>query len=189
MQVWEDCSPIVKWYIHHRFLLAKIEIFWKFSKFLDENAFIRRDTGMICFGSQGPSNNRASDLLSYAFTSGTPGISLPFNLYFDEAGLKEYLLRMLGQKHPLVSGPPFIRISYFLHAYSLDGFTSTGAILLPSVLWRGHDELRKKLIGSFKNMDQSYSYTLEPWRRCDHYDNTNGKLLGTGWTRWVTKVL
>ncbi|THU78693.1 hypothetical protein K435DRAFT_811340 [Dendrothele bispora CBS 962.96] len=99
MQVWEDCSSIVKLHIHYS---------------LTNAVFIRCDTGEICFGSQGPSKKRPSDL---------------------------------------------------------------------ELLWQGHDGLRQKLIGSFKNLDQSYSYTLEPWI-CGYNYVENGKLLGTGWTQF-----
>ncbi|THU93595.1 hypothetical protein K435DRAFT_799581 [Dendrothele bispora CBS 962.96] len=142
MQAWEDCSPIVKLFIHY---------------------------------SVGPSEEMPSDLRYGGYTSGTSGTSLPFSLYYDEAGLKRYIIE---RKNPPVLTPLFTGIFY---SYCLNDFTSTESTCLPSVLLQGHDGLRQKLIGSFKNMDQSYSYTLEPWR-CDLYDN--GKLLGTGWTRF-----
>ncbi|THU83164.1 hypothetical protein K435DRAFT_844137 [Dendrothele bispora CBS 962.96] len=156
MQVWENCSPIVKWHIHESFKNA---------------VFIRCDTGEICFGSQESSKKIPSDLIYNRSTSGTSDISLPFSLYHDEAGLKQYLLRMIGQKNHPVLTPSFIR-PYYSHS-----LTSTEVIPLPSVL----DGLRQKLSGSFKNMDQSYSYTLEPWG-CNYNDDNNGKVLGTGWT-------
>ncbi|THU96375.1 hypothetical protein K435DRAFT_797352 [Dendrothele bispora CBS 962.96] len=166
MQVWEGCSSIVKWHIHYS---------------LTNAVFIRCDTGEICFGSQGPSKKRPSDLECHPFLSGVSGITLPFNLYYDEAGLKKYLLGMMGQKnhHPVLT-PSFIRPYY---SHSLNDLTSTEVIPLPSVLWQGHDGLRQNFIGTFKNLDQSYSYTLEPWI-CDYNYVENGKLLGTGWTRF-----
>ncbi|THV00094.1 hypothetical protein K435DRAFT_468811 [Dendrothele bispora CBS 962.96] len=162
MQVWEDCSPIVKSYIHHSFELARAEAKGEFRK--------------ICFGSQGPSETMPYEFKYGVDIFGSSSITLPFSLYHDEAGLKRYLLGMMGQKNSLLLGPSFMQIPF---SYSLNDFTSTEVIFLPSVLWQGRDGLRQKFIGSFKNMDQSYSYILGPWR-CD--DN-NGKLLGIGWTR------
>ncbi|THV00079.1 hypothetical protein K435DRAFT_794425 [Dendrothele bispora CBS 962.96] len=165
MQVWEHCSSIVKLHIHYS---------------LRNAVFIRCDTGEICFGSQGPSKKRPSDLECHPFLGGFSGITLPFSLYYDEAGLKKYLLGKMGEKNLPVLTPSLIRPSY---SHSLNDLTSTEVIPLPSVLWQGHDGLRQKLIGTFKNLDQSYSYTLEPWI-CGYNYVENGTLLGTGWTRF-----
>ncbi|THU95924.1 hypothetical protein K435DRAFT_839268, partial [Dendrothele bispora CBS 962.96] len=163
MQVWEDCSPIVKWCIDYSYQNA---------------VFIRCDTGEICFGSQQSSKPIPSILWHYGSFKESPGISLPFNLYRDEAGLEEYLLGMMGQKNPPVLMP--VKAA---HHRNVIGVAYTGVVPLPSVLQMDFYKREPKLIGSFKNMHQSNSYTLEPWK-CDDFYSPVGYLLGTGWTRF-----
>ncbi|THU91843.1 hypothetical protein K435DRAFT_967950 [Dendrothele bispora CBS 962.96] len=188
MQVWEDCSPIVKWCIDYSYFDAAYKV--KRDMIGHENlqnaVFIRCDTGEICFGSQQSSKPIPSRLYDYGFFSEIPGISLPFSLYRDEAGLEKYLLGMMGQKNPqapvLDPSSVLMPVNTPLCSNFID-VAYTGVVPLPSVLQMDFYKREPKLIGSFKNMHQSNSYTLEPWK-CDDFYSPVGYLLGTGWTRF-----
>ncbi|THU93758.1 hypothetical protein K435DRAFT_967153 [Dendrothele bispora CBS 962.96] len=122
-QIWEKCTSIAKCYLDVCFDLAR----WNFPgsmgglSFANESfnqgaVFVRRDTGMICFGSQSR-GEMDSQLIKRrlpwpfsALLSEEPDKTLPFDLFHDETRTLEYLLG-IPEKHSLsqqiITSSPF----------------------------------------------------------------------------------
>ncbi|THU79741.1 hypothetical protein K435DRAFT_519577 [Dendrothele bispora CBS 962.96] len=193
-QIWEKCTSIAKCYLQVCFDLAR----WDFPEsmggrsFADESytqgaVFVRRDTGMICFGSQSR-GVMGSQLITRelrfatSFMPEEPEKLLPFDLFHDETRALEYLWGIpkkdsLSQQ--IITGSALDILGF---PYYVSGREHMFPIALPLISsWAASDDDSFRTVGWFKKLGRSYTFMVSPWRS---NSGKEGIQLEHGWTRF-----
>ncbi|THV00130.1 hypothetical protein K435DRAFT_837429 [Dendrothele bispora CBS 962.96] len=155
--------------------------------------FVRRDTAMICFGSQSQGEmgsqliTRELPLLGINTEPEEPDKLLPFDLFHDETRTLEYLWGILQEdslSQHIITSPPLDTLSFLEYfwggnwQYRYNMFPIT----LPSISsWTASNKDSFRTVGWFKNLDRSYLFMVSPWRSIPEKE---GILLEHGWTRF-----
>ncbi|THV00144.1 hypothetical protein K435DRAFT_466209 [Dendrothele bispora CBS 962.96] len=159
------------------------------ASFMQGAVFVRRDTGMICFGSQSQ-GVMDSQLIAreLGFTPGPffwpdePDKLLPFDLFHDETRTLDYFWGIpkkasLSQQN--IAGSLLDMLSYPHYDLRREHMFP---ITLPSIsLWTASDEDSFRTVGWHKKLDRSYSFMVSPWTA---FPGKEGILLEHGWTRF-----
>ncbi|THU83525.1 hypothetical protein K435DRAFT_871195 [Dendrothele bispora CBS 962.96] len=192
MRVWEICSPIVKCYLYIQYHAASENLpegmggsTFAYQSLSQGAVFVRRNTGMICFGSQSQGEIGSQETLDRSFRgqslSKEPEKILPFDLLHDELDTLRYFLGT-WKKHSLsqrtITGSP-LNLFHFALSHWHDFEYNTSPITLPSISLQTTDSDPFRTVGQFKNLDESYSYMSHPWES----DSGEGILYANGWTR------
>ncbi|THV00149.1 hypothetical protein K435DRAFT_466249 [Dendrothele bispora CBS 962.96] len=199
VQIWEKCSPIVKCYLQLHFDLARLNIpenmggiSFAYESYMQGAAFVRRDTGMICFGSQSRGEMSSQLIIEelfpflFAFEPEEPDKLLPFDLFQDETCTLEYLWGIpkkdsLSQQ--IITSSSLDMLSHLSHLWLPDYRNNIFPITLPLISsWTVGDKDSFRTVGWFKKLDRSYSFIVSPWRS---NSGKEGILLEHGWTRYV----
>ncbi|THV00154.1 hypothetical protein K435DRAFT_466302 [Dendrothele bispora CBS 962.96] len=161
-----------------------------YESYMQGAVFVRRDTGMICFGSQSQgamgSQLFGTEILLFppVDESGEPDQLLPFDLFYDEARTLEYLLgipKTYSLSQQIITSSSLDILSFLNFFWGGQYRKNMFPITLPSIS-SAIDKDSCRTVGWFKKLDRSYSFMVSLWRSIH---GKQGILHEHGWTRYV----